>query len=132
MDPTNALPAAFTALFAGSILLFLLFLTFAVSYFVFWLLGLIHCIKYKHDKDRLLWVLLIIMLPFGFLLYYTMGRVRVPPSLPTQEPLSAQPTINYSPDPLRAPLDISAMQDEKKRAAAINEALSAMGKSGRR
>jgi hypothetical protein len=57
-------------------LLMLFAVLFGVSYFVFLLLGLIHCLKYKHDKDRLLWVLLIILLPFGFVLYYTMGRVR--------------------------------------------------------
>ncbi len=133
MDATNALPAAFTALFAGSIFLFLLFLALGVGYFVFWLLSLVHCIKHRHDKDRLMWIMIIIFVPFfGALFYMTMGRQKVPPTMPNYVPHQPQGLTELPPlDPSCPPLDINAMQDEKKRAAAINESLSAMGKSGR-
>lgn len=101
----------------------LIMLLFWGSWFGIFLAALIHCLKHKHDKDRLTWVIVIIFVPLiGGILYFTIGRgqanhtaVRYP-----HHPTGPAPTPPADP-----------MDDERKRAAAISQSLSAMSASRR-
>jgi hypothetical protein len=112
---------------AGGILIVALELLLVLACFTVWLVGLIHCIQHKHDSDRLIWVLLVCFLgPLGAVLYLTMGK---PKRLP---PIRGNAAIETYPAPGGPALDHLGMQDERKRAQAINEALRTTSPSKRR
>ena len=145
MNPMDSLSAAL----AGGILLSLIFALIGLVYILLWVIGLVHCLKHCHTKDRTMWVLVIILVPFGYLFYYTMGRNSVPPiqsvpsyaggaGLPAHSPTQDVPSgglraVQFRPaiDFASPPFDVRDMDDEKKRAASINAALTAMAKSSR-
>lgn len=134
---TNSLQSVMNGAIAGSLIFSAFMLLFMLGLIALWLVGLIHCIKHKHDNDRLMWVLIVLLGgPVGSLLYWTMARSRsstpaataVPPVLQTSAPKSgsvwaARPNPSF---------DHAALHDEKKRAASINDALLEMAASKRR
>ena len=66
-----------TAAGIGGILVLLFLAVIAIGLFAFWLWMLIHSITNKglRDTEKLLWVLLILFLPFlGPILYFFIGR----------------------------------------------------------
>ena len=107
----------------------------------FWLYAVVHCIRNRHDSDRLMWVLITLGGgPIGAALYFAMGRQKPPPANASNtsatSPLPPTPIPSahaWSPPPIAGPaFDHIAMQDEKKRTQAINDALSAMAASRNR
>ncbi len=109
-----------TLLLAGEIIL-------GVTCFALWTAALVHVVRHKHDSDRLTWVLIVCLTgPFGAVLYFAIGRPKL--SSPTLANVS-KPIIPVTGGP---PFDHLAMHDEKKRAQAIIDSLSAMAVSKRR
>ncbi len=104
---------------AGS-LLFAAFMFLVVAVMlVSWFGALVHCIKHRHDKDRLMWVLIVLFGgPIGAFLYYVMGRQPSSDSGLTiarpRSPVPEAPLIDF---------DHSAIHDEKRRVQAISQAL---------
>lgn len=81
-----------------------------------WLYSLVHCIKHRHDKDRMLWVLITLLGgPIGAILYLTMGRPKA----------EALPPLVYSGSTAVPPIIYShtGVQDEKERVREIERAL---------
>lgn len=119
MDPTQF----YQSFLAGSVVMLLLSLLFSAACFGLFLAALIHCLKYKHDKDRLTWVIVIIFVPvIGGILYFSIGKSQMPGDPPMSSPLRGP-----APPPF-----VDSMHDEKKRAAAITESLSAMSAARRK
>lgn len=153
-DPFAQVAAATkTMVFAGALML-LLELTLVVAMLAAWLCPLVHCIKNRHDKDRLLWVLVVLFGgPFGGVIYMAMGRpAKSSPALATAgqppiheqsqsvNPLSESPARRspaLSPIPVSrasllvatGPFEAAAMRDEKARTRSISEACWAQGAS---
>jgi hypothetical protein len=112
---------------AGGLMIVALEFLFLATCFTVWLVALIHCIKHKHDSDRLMWVLLVCFLgPLGAVLYLAMGKPKLPP------PMLGSVAVINGPATGGPAFDHLAMQDEKKRAQAIDEALRAMSSAKRR
>jgi hypothetical protein len=45
--------------------------------FLFWIVALVDCISSSNNSNKLLWVVIIILLPFlGTILYFIMGKSR--------------------------------------------------------
>lgn len=113
---------------AGSIFLSLVAIVAGVTYFLVFACALIHCLQNKHDKDRLLWVLLIVFVPFGGALYFAIGR---PSAVEKQRPgshVALFPVPERAPPPTaNPPFDVGDMHDERMRAASINASLSQIG-----
>jgi hypothetical protein len=111
-----------TAIWAAGLVMWLLMMLFLATFFGLFIGALVHCLKYKHDKDRLTWVIVVIAVPLiGPILYFTIGRAPAPgQAKPAFVPVSGPPRAQEYP-----------MDDEKKRAAAINESLRAMSASRR-
>ncbi|MCF7689184.1 MAG: PLD nuclease N-terminal domain-containing protein [Cephaloticoccus sp.] len=114
--------------------LFVVFLSFSLSVgmLVLTITSLVSCIKTQHDKDRLTWVLIIILVPvIGPIIYFTMAHksdlVQSATGLPPSR-IGAPVTLKNITEP---PFDHSLIHDERYRAASINEALRNMGKSSR-
>jgi hypothetical protein len=66
-----------TAFGLGGILFLLVLAAIGIGFFAFWLWMLIHSITNKglSDTEKLLWVLLVLFLPFlGPILYFFIGR----------------------------------------------------------
>ena len=113
MDPQQVL----SGMLAGSILMMLVSLAFSAAWFGLFLAALIHCLKHKHDKDRLTWIIVVIFVPLiGAILYFTIGKDQ-----DTGHARATLPPVG-GPPPAIIP---HAMEDEKARAAAINASLSA-------
>ncbi|MEO7700321.1 MAG: PLDc N-terminal domain-containing protein [Opitutus sp.] len=111
----------FKVFLAGSILIELVVLALVCASLVAWLGALIHCIKHRHDKDRMLWVLIVLLGgPIGAILYWTMGRMKAVAASPT--PLSSAQTA-FASRPINPHFDHAAIHDEKLRTAAISQAL---------
>lgn len=103
---------------AGGIVMVLMSLALSFVCFGIFISALIHCLKHKHDKDRLTWVIVIIFVPLiGGILYFTIGRGQANYSAVGYPHHPIGPTPTPPPD---------AMDDESKRAAAISQSLSAM------
>lgn len=137
MTPTDYL----TTVGAFGLLVILLELLVALGCFGFWLYALIHCIKNRHDADRLMWVIVTFAGgPVGAAVYMAMGRQKPPPvggsnarATPPPPPMPIPKTPAGSAPPGAGHVfDHEAMHDEKKRAQAINDALSAMSASKNR
>ena len=95
-DPTQTLLQGVAA--AG--ILYLLFLAvillLGVGYFVFWIRAVILCATKCPREDRLVWIIIIIFVPFGWLIYLVAGPKAPPPPLHTEVP--AQPPPYLDPD----------------------------------
>ena len=130
MDPIKSLQTI-----AGiGIFMLLIGMLLAVAYFACWLTALVHCIKHRPDKDKMMWVLIIIFVPlFGMILYFTIGKQPIGPTTPVAlppiiPPRSASGAATIKSDPT---FDFSAMKDERQRADAITEALRAESQRNR-
>jgi alpha/beta superfamily hydrolase len=114
---------------AGSLFFGLFMIVFTLVAIALWIAAVVHCIKYRHDKDRLLWVIITAFGgPIGCALYYAMGR------LPPTHPVSGR--SNKSSDTAKfnmavCPMDHSAIHDEKRRVQAISDSLSKSVRSKR-
>lgn len=69
--------------FGGAVLLGVLLILFIVALFVFvfvfWILMLVDCVKrdYKHDSDKIVWVLVIVLTGIiGALIYYFIVKAK--------------------------------------------------------
>ena len=116
---------------AAGVVLSVILLLFSLAALALWFVALVHCISKKHDKDRMLWVIVVLFGgPIGALLYWFMGRPKMPPRMhsgvapsASSPPLISNPAIAF---------DHLAIRDEKKRAESINAALGLMAASKRR
>lgn len=68
-----------------------------VTYAVFFIWALMHCLKYCPHPDKTTWVIVIIWVPFGFIFYKTMApsiydwMKGTPPPPPTPQPKPDRP-----------------------------------------
>jgi hypothetical protein len=115
-DLTNAA----SDMMAGGILLMLLTLAISVSFFGFWLVAIVHCIKHRREPDRLMWVLITFLggPMFGPPLYFFMGR-----SKPDAKASVVAPVLPPEISSLGGSIDHTGTQDAKERVRAIEEAL---------
>ena len=125
---------AIAGVFAAGILTVLLSFVFPLAYFALMFVALASLLKRPRDQDRTTWVLIIIFVPFGSIFYFLMAKSgptkTLPSSIPPQiSPLKPQLPVTPSSAP---PIDHSRIYDERRRAEAINQALSAMGRSNRK
>jgi hypothetical protein len=104
----------------GGLLLMLSSLVLAVVFLALWFGTLIHCIQHRHDKDRMMWVLICLLGgPIGGILYLAMGRLpRQSHQATSQPPVILSNAIKADPT-----FDHLAMQDESKRAQAMQDAI---------
>lgn len=95
----------------------------AFSFIAFWFIGLIHCLKYQHSKDRLVWVLVTLFGgPIGAFIYFAMGRPakHLGPPVVIGSDKASPPAI----EPLPAQyFDPGVMNDDKLRAQLIADAV---------
>ncbi|WP_415907104.1 PLD nuclease N-terminal domain-containing protein [Oleiharenicola sp. Vm1] len=110
-----------------------------MAMFGVWLFSFIHCLRNRHDKDRLLWVLVTFFGgPIGAVIYWAFGRrgsehatqrsggwgVQVPPSVSD----ARAPTRQSD----RAFFDHHGLVDPKERSRQISDAVWREGRSHRR
>lgn len=104
--------------FIGSLLLALLGLLLAVGMMGLWLGGLIHCLKYRLDRDRLVWVLVTLLGgPIGAIIYLCIGR---PVRMVSTSSAGVAEGIGTA---VADPFDHAGMQNSQTRALAIQETL---------
>lgn len=121
-------PELLKSFLAGSILMMLVGLLLAALTLGMWLAALVHCLKYRHDKDRIVWVLVTLFGgPLGALIYFAIGRPGqsapiTPSATPPEICTTSKPGFNF---------DHKAMADSKLRAQAISDALWADANSRR-
>lgn len=119
--------------FVGSLLLMALGLLLLTAFMGVWIAGLVHCLKHRQDRDRIVWVIVTLFGgPLGAVIYFAIGRTKrdsQPPPLRDEFSTSK----DESSVPQRA-IDHAAMADPKKRAASIQDALwqEAASRRGRR
>jgi hypothetical protein len=135
-NPDTSLQTMAGAMMAGGLLVGLLSLLASLAIFVLFLCALISCLRTQADKEKITWVLVIILVPLiGPILYFVMAkRSGQPPSGPNPPPLAPGPAKPASPvvNPGGQGFDHGSVHDEKQRAAAINQALRGLGTTKRK
>ncbi|TAL43542.1 MAG: PLDc_N domain-containing protein, partial [Salinibacterium sp.] len=112
---------ALSGLIASSLLMLLFTVAMGFGYLGLFLSALISCLRHQQDKDRLTWVLVIILVPlFGPLLYFMMSRRSYAPGVAAPPVLKPSGSQQQQSMPEGAPFDHAAVLDEKRRAASIN------------
>lgn len=111
------------AMFAGSVIMMVVGLIMCVVFMALWIYPLIHCLKYRNDRDRTVWVLVTLFGgPLGGIIYLCMGRISAPAIPPVVETMNSdlRPVMQKV---ARTPLDHDAMHDERLRAKAMSDAI---------
>ncbi|WP_091058799.1 PLD nuclease N-terminal domain-containing protein [Opitutus sp. GAS368] len=120
-----------SGIMAGGIMMMLASVIFGIGMLGFWLFALIHCLTHRHDKDRIVWVLVTLLGgPIGAALYFMIGRQKTPnpPQIVAHD--SPPPALVHA-QVSQTSFDHSAMHDEKQRAKSISDAVWGEAKSSR-
>ena len=131
MDPSKALADGLVAI----ALFYLFIILLGFSYFVLWLYSIYHCLTKGPEKDRVVWILVICLVPvFGVIFYLAIGRKKAsPPILPRPKDVPAPPPALAAVDPHQAAvLNAASLSDERERAEAITRALREQSANRRR
>jgi len=119
--------------FVGSLLLMALGLLLLTAFMGVWIAGLVHCLKHRQDRDRIVWVIVTLFGgPLGAVIYFAIGRTaQNSPPVPLRDERSTSEGESAIPQPA---IDHAAMADPRKRAASIQDALwqEAASRRGRR
>src|ERR1700722_6199306 len=67
-QPTSCKDAA--GAIAGVGLFFVLFIIFCIVSTIFWIISLVHVLTHEDVNDRVLWIVVIIFVPFGAWVYF--------------------------------------------------------------
>lgn len=106
-------------------------LAVTLGLFILWVSGLIHCLCKRHDKDRIVWVLVTLLGgPVGAVIYFIFGRtvsqeVRYSPRFLDDDmpPKTIAPATPAPPPSDGEYFDRHGLEDPGKRAASISAAV---------
>jgi hypothetical protein len=88
-------------IFGIFLLIFIFIAIFSLIHLIFWIISLIHAIQHEDIKDRLVWIIVILLVPLGaivyfFAVYLPYGKTHKA-SIPPTQPGSPQAPIYPSP-----------------------------------